>query len=168
MTPSPIDPPAPLKLDLDELSARVGQALGHSAWHTVTQDRVDRFADATGDRQWIHVDPRRAKEGPFGVTIAHGYLTLSLVPRVLNDVLVVEQAGLVVNYGLDKVRFPAPVPVGSRIRAAVELLAVEEVTGGVQASFRLTFEVEGAPKPPCVAEILFRYYRPEPADPAES
>lgn len=143
---------------LDDLGSLVGQRLGVSHWDTVTQERINLFADATGDRQWIHVDPERAAAGPFGMTIAHGYLTLSLATVLLWDVLEVSGVSQVINYGIDKARFPAPVPVGSRVRLAVDLVAVEEVTGGVQTTFGLTFEVEGLAKPACVAQILFRYY----------
>jgi acyl dehydratase len=144
---------------LDDLAALVGQRIGVSRWHTVTQGQVDLFADATGDHQWIHVYPDRARSGPFGSTIAHGYLTLSLAPALLWDVLTVVGAGQVVNYGIGKARFPAPVQVGSRLRMAVDLRAVEEAGASKQATFDLTFEVEGSVKPACVAEILFRYYR---------
>lgn len=141
----------------DELMAAEGETLGTSDWLTIDQERINTFAEATGDHQWIHVDPERARTGPFGTTIAHGYLTLSLAPMLLADVLEVP-ASQVVNYGVGKVRFPAPVPVGSRVRLAVDLSTVEEVKGGVQTTFGLTFEVEGSDKPACVAEILFRYY----------
>ncbi len=142
-----------------DLAALKGERLGVSRWHTVTQEQVNLFADATGDHQWIHVDPERARSGPFGTTIAHGYLTLSLAPMLLWDVLEVTGASQVVNYGIGKARFPAPVPVGSRLRLAVDLAAVEEIRGGIQTQFDLTFEVEGLDKPACVAEILFRYYQ---------
>ena len=143
---------------LEDLGSWVGQRLGVSRWHTVTQEQVNLFAEATGDHQWIHVDPERARSGPFGTTIAHGYLTLSLAPMLLWDVLDVTGAAQVVNYGIGKARFPAPVPVGSRVRLSVDLAAVEEVRGGVQTTLALTFEVEGIDKPACVADILFRYY----------
>jgi acyl dehydratase len=136
----------------------IGKHLGHSDWHTIHQDQINRFADATGDHQWIHVDAERAKAGPFGTTIGHGYLTLSLVPIFVFELLKVEGAKLVVNYGLNKVRFPAPVPSGSRVRMGAEIAAVEPVSGGVQVTLSATFEIEGQPKPACVAEILFRYY----------
>lgn len=140
------------------LKALAGQHVGHSAWMEVTQDRVDRFADATGDHQWIHVDPDRAAAGPFGGTIAHGFLTLSLIPRVLPQVLDVRGFSLGVNYGLDRVRFPAPVPVGSRVRAGVVVEDVSEVGGGVQTTLTVTFEVEGSEKPACVARFLERRF----------
>ena len=143
---------------VDELASLVGNRVGVSRWHAVTQGEVDLFADATGDHQWIHVDPERARSGPFGTTIAHGYLTLSLAPMLLWDVLEVTGVAQVINYGIGKVRFPAPVPVASRVRMAVDLAAVDEIKGGVQTTFGLTFEVDGAAKPACVAEILFRYY----------
>jgi acyl dehydratase len=134
-----------------------GQHLGYSNWHDVTQEQVKLFADATGDHQWIHLDPERAKAGPFGAPIAHGYLTLSLTPVLMDEVFCVNGISMSVNYGINKLRFPAPVPVGSRVRAGVECSSIEEVTGGVQATLAVTFEVEGAPKPACVADILFRY-----------
>jgi acyl dehydratase len=143
---------------LGDLAGLAGDRLGVSRWHTVTQEQVRLFADATGDHQWIHVDPERARAGPFSTTIAHGYLTLSLAPMLLWDVLEVRGASEVVNYGIGKVRFPAPVPIGSRVRLIIDLVAVEETKGGVQTSLGLTFDVEGVDKPACVAEILFRYY----------
>jgi acyl dehydratase len=139
------------------LRARAGEHLGYSGWHVVTQEQVDLFAEATGDHQWIHVDVERAKAGPFGTPIAHGYLTLSLTPTLLDEVFSVEGISMTVNYGMNKLRFPAPVPVGSRVRAGVELAGVEDVSGGVQAALTVTYEVEGASKPSCVAEVLFRY-----------
>jgi len=142
---------------LTALESLAGQHLGYSPWHDVTQEQVDLFADATGDHQWIHVDVERAKAGPFGAPIAHGYLTLSLAPVLLHEVFEVAGTTLSVNYGINKLRFPAPVPVGSKVRAGVELAGVEQVSGGVQATLAVTFEVEGAAKPACVAEILFRY-----------
>ena len=143
---------------LTDLPSMVGKHLGHSDWHTVDQEQINRFADATGDRQWIHVDAERAKSGPFGTTIGHGYLTLSLAPIFIFQILKVEGAKLVVNYGLGKVRFPAPVPSGSRVRMGAEIGAVEPVSGGLQVTLNATFEIDGQPKPACVAEILFRYY----------
>ncbi|MGH9265437.1 MAG: MaoC family dehydratase [Acidimicrobiales bacterium] len=155
--------PTPTVVHVAELASRAGTLLGHSDWRTITQEDVDAFAELTGDRQWIHIDPERAAAGPFGGTIAYGYLTLSLATLFLDEVLRVEGAGLVLNYGSNRVRYPAPVPVGSRVRAAVELQSVEEVAGGVQTVFRLTFEVEGQPRPGCVAEIVYRYYGEFPA-----
>ena len=139
------------------LRARAGEHLGYSGWHEVTQEQVDLFAEATGDHQWIHVDVERANAGPFGTPIAHGYLTLSLTPTLLDEVFSMEGISMTVNYGMNKLRFPAPVPVGSRVRGGVELSGVEDVSGGVQAALTVTYEVEGASKPSCVAEVLFRY-----------
>jgi acyl dehydratase len=145
---------------IEGLKEKVGEHLGHSDWLEVTQDQVNRFADATGDHQWIHVDVERAtRESPFGGPIAHGYLTLSLAPRLLPQVLRVEGVTMGVNYGANKVRFPSPVPVGSKLRAGAAVAAVEDVGGGgAQVTLDVTFEVEGAPKPACVAQLLFRYY----------
>jgi acyl dehydratase len=144
---------------VEELKARVGDHLGHSDWMEITQDRVDRFADATGDHQWIHVDPERARrESPFGGPIAHGYLTLSLAPALLPEIVRVEGVAMGVNYGCEKVRFPSPVPVGSKLRLGATLARVEDVPGGVQVTMDLVFEVEGAPKPSCVAAVVYRYY----------
>ena len=139
---------------LDEFEKAVGTHLGHSDWHTVTQEQVDLFAEATGDHQWIHVDPERAKDGPFGGTIAHGYLTLSLVPKLVWEVYKVEGLSMGVNYGSNRVRFPSPVPVGSRIRAGVELVSLERGPNGAQATVRVTIEREGGDKPACVAETV--------------
>jgi acyl dehydratase len=143
---------------LADLPGMVGKHLGHSDWEVIDQDKINRFADATGDHQWIHVDIERAKAGPFGTTIAHGYMTLSLVPIFVFQLLKVEGAKLVVNYGLNKARFPAPVPVDSRVRMGGEIAAVEQVSGGLQVTLGCTFEIEGQTKPACVAEIVFRYY----------
>jgi acyl dehydratase len=143
---------------VDELKAAVGQHLGYSDYVEITQQRVDQFADATGDHQWIHVDVERAKSGPFGGPIAHGYLTLSLGPMLYPTVVRIEGFSMGVNYGANKVRFPSPVPVGSRLRLGVKLLDVEDVTGGVQMTMEFTFECEGASKPSCVAEIIFRSF----------
>ncbi|GAB2815770.1 MaoC family dehydratase [Streptomyces daliensis] len=143
----------------DELAAAVGEELGTSDWLTIDQKRVDLFADATGDHQWIHVDPERAKEGPFGTTIAHGYLTLSLLPALVPQIMRVEGMKMGVNYGVNKVRFPAPVPVGSRLRARAELSEITDVGGGaVQVAAKVTIEREGGDKPVCVAETLSRYF----------
>jgi acyl dehydratase len=144
---------------IEEFQQLVGQHLGYSDYVTVTQEQVNLFADATGDHQWIHVDPERAKSGPFGGPIAHGYLTLSLVPVLLGQVVQVGGVSMGVNYGANKVRFPAPVPVGSRVRAGATLSSIEDVNGGVQVAMDVTIEVEGAPKPSCVAQVVFRYYR---------
>jgi acyl dehydratase len=137
----------------------VGRHLGYSDYVEITQDQVNLFADATGDHQWIHVDVDRAnRESPFGGPIAHGYLTLALGPRLAPQVTRVEGIKMAVNYGCDKVRVPSPVPVGSKLRLGIELLEVNEIAGGVQVKERFTFEIEGAAKPACVAENLFRYY----------
>ncbi len=144
---------------IDELKSKVGEHLGYSDWLEVTQEKVNQFADATGDHQWIHVDVERAKaESPFGGPIAHGYLTLSLAPALVPQVVQVQGFKMAVNYGAGKVRFPSPVPVGAKLRAGVELTGVDDVNGGVQVEMRLTFEVEGAAKPSCVAEVLYRYF----------
>jgi acyl dehydratase len=142
----------------EELKSSVGQHLGYSDWLEITQDRIDKFADATGDHQWIHVDPERAKQGPFGACIAHGYLTQSLVNMFLPQIVEVRGISMGVNYGADKLRFPAPVPVGSRIRGAGELLRVEEVKGGVQTTIRVTVEIEGGDRPGCVIDTISRFY----------
>ncbi|GAA2519057.1 MaoC family dehydratase [Streptomyces gobitricini] len=142
----------------DELRAAVGEQLGHSDWLEVEQKRIDLFAEATGDHQWIHVDPERAAAGPFGTTIAHGYLTLSLLPLLVPQIMRVEGMKMGVNYGANKVRFPAPVPVGSRLRATAVLKNVEDAGGGVQVTAVVTVEREGGDKPVCVAESVSRYY----------
>jgi acyl dehydratase len=139
---------------IDELEAAVGEHLGHSEWHTITQERIDTFADATGDHQWIHVDPERAKGGPFGTTIAHGYLTLSLVPMLAAQVYRLEGVRMGINYGSNKVRFPAPVPVDSRVRAGVELADVSRTETGAQVTAKVVVEIDGADKPACVAEVV--------------
>ena len=144
---------------VDELNAMVGRHLGYSDYLVVDQERIDHFADATGDHQWIHVDPERAAAGPFGTTIAHGYLTLSLVPMLLSQVVRVEGVSLGVNYGCNKVRFPAPVPVGSELRLGATLTSAEEFEGGVQVVLDAVLEVRGASKPSCAAQLVFRYYR---------
>ncbi len=143
---------------IEGLKAAKGQHLGYSDWVEVTQDQVNRFADATGDHQWIHVDVERAKAGPFGGPIAHGYLTLSLAPALLPQVIQVSGISMGVNYGCNKVRFPSPVPVGSKLRLGAALDDVEEIAGGAQVTIGLTFEVEGAAKPSCVAQAIYRYY----------
>lgn len=145
-------------IDIADLASRSGEVLGHSAWRTITQDDVTAFARLTGDEQWIHVDPARATTGPFGTTVAHGYFTLSLSTVFLYEVVTVTGAGLILNYGSERVRFPAPVRVGSQIRALIELAAVKPLAGGVQTTYRLTYEVEGQNKPGCVADIVFHYY----------
>jgi acyl dehydratase len=142
-----------------DMKEKVGTHLGYSDWLTVTQQQVDLFADATGDHQWIHVDPERAKkESPFGGAIAHGYLTLSLAPVLLSQVYSVSGTSMGLNYGLNRVRFPTPVPVGSRLRLGATLQALEEIPGGAQVVVAMTFEVEGQEKPACVAEAVYRFY----------
>ena len=140
------------------LKALVGEHIGYSDWHEVTQEQVNLFADATGDHQWIHVDPERAKAGPFGGPIAHGYLTLSLGPYFLPKMWRVDGFAMGVNYGCEKVRFPAPVPVGGNVRCGATLDSLDEIAGGVALTMTLTFEVEGASKPSCVATVVYRYY----------
>ncbi len=143
---------------VDALTEAVGQHLGHSEWMEITQDRVDQFADATDDHQFIHVDPEAAAKSPFGGTIAHGYLTLSLVVPLVSQIYRVDGVRMGVNYGTNKVRFPAPVPVGSKIRAGAELTSVTEVPGGVQVELTVIIEAEGGTKPVCVAETVSRLY----------
>ena len=143
---------------IDGLKACVGQHLGYSDYVEITQEQVNLFAEATGDHQWIHVDVERAKGGPFGGPIAHGYLTLSLGPVLLPQIMRVNGVAMGVNYGTNKVRFPSPVPVGAKLRLGATLVGVEDVAGGAQITVALVFEVEGAPKPACVAEVVYRYY----------
>jgi acyl dehydratase len=143
---------------VDDLAALVGRPLGSSDWRQVTQDQVNLFADATDDHQWIHVDPARAATGPFGGPIAHGYLTLSLLVPMWAEVLTVRNRSLAVNYGLNKVRFPAPVPVGARIRLSATLASCEQVTGGVQIVVDAVVEAEGSERPVCVAQPIYRIY----------
>jgi len=143
---------------VDEMKALVGEHLGYSPYVEITQEQVNLFADATGDHQWIHIDVERAKAGPFGGPIAHGYLTLSLGPSLYSQTVEISGFSMGVNYGTNKVRFPSPVPVGSRLRLGARLLSVDDIAGGVQASVEFTFEVEGASKPSCVAEVVFRNY----------
>lgn len=140
------------------LKELVGEHLGYSPYTTVTQEQVQQFADATGDQQWIHVDVERAKSGPFGGPIAHGYLTLSLGPMLSPQIFGVTGIAMGVNYGAGKIRFPSPVPVGSNVRLGVTLKAVDDIDGGAQVTQEFVFEVEGASKPSCVAEVIFRYY----------
>ncbi len=144
-----------------DLLTSVGTHLGYSEWMEVNQDRINTFADATDDHQWIHVDPEKAKDGPFGACIAHGYLTLSLVNRFLPEIIDVQGISMGVNYGTDKVRFPAPVPVGSKIRGGGELVKAEEVKGGVQATVRVTVEIEGNDRPALIIDTISRYYPEE-------
>jgi acyl dehydratase len=143
---------------LRELQALVGQPLGSSAWIEITQARIDQFAQATGDHQWIHIDPQRAKDGPFGTTIAHGFLTLSLLPEMSASAFELRDTRMGVNYGLNRVRFTAPVPVGSRLRGHFKLLAFEPIEGGAQLTTEVTMEREGSSKPVCIAESLARRY----------
>jgi acyl dehydratase len=149
----------PRTVTLEDLPGLVGQELGPSEWLVVDQERIDTFADATGDHQWIHVDPERAEDGPFGTTIAHGYLTLSLLIPLWGALLDVDGVTTKVNYGLNTVRFPAPVPVGSKIRLGATLAEVTEVTGGVQLVVDAAVEIEGSDRPACVAQPVFRFYR---------
>jgi acyl dehydratase len=139
------------------LIERAGQDLGVSDWVDIEQDRVTAFAELTGDEQWIHVDPERALSGPFGATVQHGFFTLSLSTGLLDQVFRVDDVSIVLNYGLNRVRFPAPLTVGSRMRMHVTLSEVQEVQGGVQVVYHLTYEVESKPKPCCVADLVFRY-----------
>jgi acyl dehydratase len=143
---------------MDELKSYVGKELGVSEWQLVTQEKIDQFADVTGDDQWIHIDVERAKETPFGGTIAHGYYTLSLAPRFTYDMFKLEGFAFGINYGLNRVRFPAPMPVGGSVRMRAKLASVDEVPGGAQLVTELTFEREGGDKPVCVAESLSRVY----------
>lgn len=143
----------------DELPARVGQVLGTSDWITVDQRRIDLFAEATEDRQWIHIDPQRAAEGPFKTTIAHGFLTLSLLPEFGATAFEVTGTRMGVNYGLNRVRFTSPVPAGSRLRGHFKLLACDAIEGGVQLTCEVTVECEGMAKPVCIAESLGRRYQ---------
>ncbi|MDU0289369.1 MaoC family dehydratase [Saccharothrix longispora] len=140
--------------NLDELAAARGEHLGFGDWHEITQDEIDLFADATGDHQWIHVDLEKAAAGPFGAPVAHGYLTLSLIPMLVRDVYTVQGLKMGVNYGLNKVRFPSPVTVGSRVRAGAELVGVTDTAQGRQAVVKVTVEIDGHPKPACVAETV--------------
>jgi acyl dehydratase len=143
---------------IDGLKEKIGEHLGYSDWKEITQEQVNLFADATGDHQWIHVDPERAKAGPFGGPIAHGYLTLSLAPVMMGEVLRVDGISMGVNYGLNKLRFPSPVPVGGKLRLGGTLAGVDDIEGGAQVTIDMTFEVEGKDKPACVAQAVYRYY----------
>ncbi|UVE95864.1 MaoC family dehydratase [Dietzia sp. B32] len=139
---------------LEQLEAELGRHVGYSDWMEITQERIDAFAEATGDHQWIHVDPVRAADGPYGRTIAHGYLTLSLLPVLGAEVMEIRGFAMMINYGVDKVRFPAPVPVGSRIRAGIELTSLQRKSSGVQLNSLVTVEVEGSDRPAVVAETV--------------
>ena len=142
-----------------ELKTAVGNPLGVSEWLEIDQKRIDLFAEATGDHQWIHVDPERAKQGPFGTTIAHGYLTQSLVNLFMPEIIQVNGISMGINYGADRLRFPAPVPVGSRIRGTAEIISAEDTKdGAVQAKVRITVEIEGGDRPACVVDTISRYY----------
>jgi acyl dehydratase len=143
---------------LTELSGLAGQHLGYSSWHDITQEDVSRFAALTDDEQWIHVDPERAKEGPFGATVAHGFHTLARFTALLGEILTVEGVATTLNYGVNRVRFPAPARVGSRLRMGLEVKSVEQAGDGVQVLYGASFEIEGQAKPACVAEVIFRYY----------
>jgi acyl dehydratase len=143
---------------INGLKELVGEHLGYSDWLEITQERVNTFAEATGDHQWIHVDIERAKAGPFGGPIAHGYLTLALGPTLAPEIYTVSGIAMGINYGTEKVRFPSPVPVGAKLRLGATLTGVDDVAGGAQVSMEFVFEVEGAPKPSCVANVVFRYY----------
>ncbi len=143
---------------IDELKAKVGEELGVSDWHEVTQEAINDFADVTGDHQWIHVDPERAKDTPFGGTIAHGFYTLSLGPKVNDEIVSFDGFAFAMNYGLGKVRFPSPLPVGSKVRMRATISEVSDVAGGVQFTIAQTFEREGGEKPVCVSELLVRAF----------
>lgn len=145
--------------DLDELYNYLGKHLGYSEWHQVNQDQIDKFAEATGDYQWIHVDPEAARQGPFGSTIAHGYLTLSLVSALLPEVLSITGIGIAVNYGANKIRFPSPVLSGTKIRLGGQLSEIVDFSGGTQITVVVTIEAENSNKPSLVAELIFRYYK---------
>jgi acyl dehydratase len=141
----------------DDLLGLVGRCLGSTDWMTISQQQVNLFAEATGDHQWIHTDPERATSGPFKGTIAHGYLTLSLAPVAISDVLQIRELTAALNYGLDKVRFPAPLRVGSQVRATVSVLSARQRTSGVEAVFSLTYEIDGEQRPACVADVIVLY-----------
>jgi acyl dehydratase len=148
----------PLDISTSGLAGRIGEVIGHSEWRSIAQADANAFGAATDDEQWIHTDPLRAAQGPFGRTIAHGYLTLSLATALIDEVFNVTDAIMVVNYGVDRVRFPAPLPVGAQVRAEVTLKALREFPSGVQATLHLVYEVSGQVKPCCVADVLVRYY----------
>lgn len=146
-------------VSIDELKSSTGQELGVSSWVDMPQERINLFADATGDHQWIHVDPERARrESPFGGPVAHGFLTLSLLPMLMESTLTLPSNRMAVNYGLNKLRFPAPVPVGSKVRARIGVVSVEDIPGGAQITWAVTMEREGSDKPVCVAESVTRLY----------
>jgi acyl dehydratase len=143
---------------IEGVKEKVGEEIGVSEWHEVTQDAIDTFAEVTGDDQWIHVDPERAKETPFGGTIAHGFYTLSLIPKFTYAMFTVENIAFALNYGLNRVRFPAPLPVGQKVRMRATISQVDDITGGIQMTVTATLETEGGEKPVCVAETLTRMY----------
>ena len=155
--------PGPLRLTTSDLRGRVGDVLGCSEWHVIEQGDANAFGAATHDEQWIHTDPRRAAKGPFGRTIAHGYLTLSLATALVDEVVAVSDAVMVVNYGVDRVRFPSPLPLGAAVRAEVTLSELHDVPDGVQVTLHLVYHVADQAKPCCVADVLLRYYL-APAD----
>ncbi len=161
---TPYTSTAPLQLPVSEIGLHTGQVLGHSAWRVIDQAEANAFGAATHDEQWIHTDTDRAAQGPFGRTIAHGYLTLSLATSLVEEVFEVPDAVMVVNYGVDRVRFPSPLPLGAEVRAEVALNSAAGFADGVQASLHLVYEVAGQAKPCCVADVLLRYYvRPSAA-----
>jgi acyl dehydratase len=143
---------------LDALKTKIGQSIGQSDWIDIPQSRIQQFADATDDHQWIHLDVERAKAGPFKSTIAHGFLTLSLLPAMMNSAYRIAEVGMGVNYGLNRVRFPAPVPAGGRVRGNFKLLSCEPIPGGAQTTVEVTIELEGASKPVCIAESVGRMF----------
>jgi len=156
----------PISLTTADLTSRVGQRLGLSEWRVIEQADANAFGATTHDEQWIHTDPERAAQGPFGRTIAHGYLTLSLATALVDEVFVISDAVMVVNYGVDRVRFPAPLPVGAKVRAEVSLAGLRDFRGGVQATLHLVYQVADQDKPCCVAEVLLRYYTSSDLSPA--
>ncbi len=147
-----------MEVAYSDLAGVAGADLGSTAWMSIDQPRIDQFADATDDHQWIHVDPAKAAEGPFGATIAHGYLTLALVNRFLPELITVTETSMGVNYGCEKVRFPSPVQVGSRIRGTGQVVSVEEVSGGMQVVVRVSVEIDGSDRPACVVDTISRFY----------
>ena len=147
-----------MEVAYSDLAGVAGADLGSTAWMTVEQTRIDQFADATDDHQWIHVDPDKAAEGPFGATIAHGYLTLALVNRFLPELITVTETSMGVNYGCERVRFPSPVQVGSRIRGTGQVISVDEVSGGLQVVVRVNVEIDGGDRPACVVDTISRFY----------
>ena len=156
---APLEHPHPRVIaSVEALKACVGTHLGVSDWLTIDQSRINTFAQVTGDQQWIHVDPTRAEDGPFGATVAHGMLTLSLCSSLLWEVAVIDGMGAAINYGLNKVRFPAPLLVGSRVRMHVSVIEVKDIARGIEVVYQLTYETQGQTKPPCVADLVFRYY----------